>query len=137
MARFKTDREAKEYLVGQIAAEAEREGMPLAVVERKMLYYSKTGWTLPDMEEVQDAFERYHHQFEYEQKIAGLVHNLRSQRHDRNQEQSDAWDEAQRMLKGRNHYILSLISAGQHQGTRWFEVLKIWLTAAIALAATL
>jgi hypothetical protein len=49
MAEFNSVRDAKEYLVGKIAAEAELEGKPLSEIERKMLYFSETGCTLPDI----------------------------------------------------------------------------------------
>jgi hypothetical protein len=69
-------RGAKEFLVGRIAAEAAREGAPLSEVERKMLYFSETGWTLPDMMQVNEEFDRNYDQNEYEQKIAGLIRNF-------------------------------------------------------------
>lgn len=40
---------AIDFLVGRIAQRAEQEGVPLSEVERKMLYFSETAWTLPDM----------------------------------------------------------------------------------------
>jgi len=49
MTRFTSAREAKEFLVAKIAEEAQREGVPLSEVERKMLCFSETGWTLPDI----------------------------------------------------------------------------------------
>ena len=54
---FSTIRAAKEYLAGKIAEQAEREGSPLTEVERKMLYFSETDWTLPDMLKVSEEFE--------------------------------------------------------------------------------
>jgi hypothetical protein len=47
---FKTTRDAKEYLVSRIVAEADRAGIQLSDIERKMLYFSETGWTLPDIQ---------------------------------------------------------------------------------------
>jgi hypothetical protein len=49
---FSTAREAKEFLVSEIVAEAQRKNVPLSEIERKMLYFSETGWTLPDIMEV-------------------------------------------------------------------------------------
>ena len=56
MNRFARPREAKEFLVARIVAEANKEGVPLSEVERKMLYFSETDWTLPDIDEVSEAF---------------------------------------------------------------------------------
>jgi hypothetical protein len=62
-------REAKEYLVAQITAEAQREGISLSDVERKMLYFSETGWTLPEIMEVNEQFDQDYDQDEYEKKL--------------------------------------------------------------------
>jgi hypothetical protein len=60
--RFATARDAKEFLVSRIITESQREGVPLSEVERKMLYFSETAWTLPDIGEVNDAFDREYNQ---------------------------------------------------------------------------
>jgi hypothetical protein len=49
---FATTREAKEYIVSQIVFHSQRDNVSLSEVERKMLFHSESGWTLPDMEEV-------------------------------------------------------------------------------------
>jgi hypothetical protein len=72
-SRFGNAREAKEFLVSKIADEAQREGAPLSEVERKMLYFTENYWTLPDMMEVNEAFDRDYDAAEYEKKIAQLV----------------------------------------------------------------
>jgi hypothetical protein len=50
-------RHAKEFLVSKIVNEAQREGLLPSEIEKKMLYFSETGWTLPDMEEINTAFD--------------------------------------------------------------------------------
>jgi hypothetical protein len=47
MARFGNAREAKEFLISRIAEQAQRAGEPLSEIERKELYFSESGWTLP------------------------------------------------------------------------------------------
>jgi hypothetical protein len=68
MRTFANTRDAKEFLVSRIIMESQREGVPLSEVERKMLYFSETAWTLPDMAEVSDAFDREYDQAEFEQE---------------------------------------------------------------------
>jgi len=63
---FPTVRAAKEYLAGKITEQAVREGAPLTEVERKMLYFSETGWTLPGIMAVSEEFDRDCDQDEYE-----------------------------------------------------------------------
>ena len=76
MARFETERAAKEYLIERIVAEAKRGGVPLTEVERKMLYFTESGWTLPNILEVNAAFERDYDDDEYERKIAELARRI-------------------------------------------------------------
>ncbi|HXU18520.1 MAG TPA: hypothetical protein VN708_25660, partial [Terriglobales bacterium] len=83
MTRFQSAREAKEFLVARIIEQAERENVSLSEVERKMLYFSETNWTLPDMMEVSQQFDREYNQDQYEKTIAELVRNATE--HDRKQ----------------------------------------------------
>ena len=73
MKAFHTGREAKEFLISKIVAEAESENVILSNIERKMLYFTESAWTLPDMMEVYEDFDRGYDQAEYERKIAKLV----------------------------------------------------------------
>src|ERR1035441_2120372 len=78
MTEFNTIQEAKDYLAGKIAEQAKREGVPLTEVERKMLYFTETGWTLPDMMAVGAEFDRDYDRDAYERKIAGLVRGIQA-----------------------------------------------------------
>jgi hypothetical protein len=73
MREFHSGREAKEFLISKIVAEAHSENIPLSEIERKMLYFTESGWTLPNIERVSEDFDREYDQDEYEQKIAKLV----------------------------------------------------------------
>jgi len=107
MNRFPTIRDAKEYLIGQILAQADRDGISLSDVEREMLYFSETGWTLPNMMVISQDFDRDYNQDEYEAKIAGVIRHVRdhgSGRHD-----DGGWSEAVKRLRAEDHYLLVLI----------------------------
>ena len=56
MNRFPTIREAKEHLIGRILAQADQDGISLSNVEREMLYFSGTGWTLSNMMAISQDF---------------------------------------------------------------------------------
>ena len=73
MTAFHSGREAKEFLISKIVAEADSENVPLSEVERKMLYFTESGWTLPDIMKVNEDFDREYDQDEYEHKITKLV----------------------------------------------------------------
>ena len=111
MQTFASIRDAKEFLVSRIVAEAEREGVFLSETERKMLYFSETGWTLPDIADVGDAFDRKYDQAKYEEKIGALARNFRVESRKNNRTDFDSWTEAVRMIRVEDHYLLVLISA--------------------------
>ncbi len=132
MAGFRTSREAKEYLAGKIAEEAEREGVPLTEIERKMLYFSETDWTLPGMLEINAEFERDYTDSEYESKIAGLVRKIEARDSDDEQEMR-TWNQAVEKLNEGDNYLSIMLNpsfAPEGEIVRPpHDRLKLWLTA--------
>lgn len=127
MPEFGSIREAKDYLAGKIAAQAEREGNPLSDLERKMLYFSETGWTLPDMAEVSAEFDRTCDQDAYEQKIAALVRNIRAARNTGSEAGRREWDRAIKRLNKEDHYLLILVGADGAVGDGSAPAQEAWL----------
>ena len=111
MHHFSNAREAKEFLISRIVAEAQRENVPLSEIERKMLYFSETAWTLPDIMEVTDEFDRQYNQAEYENKISRLIRNETKRLRD-NPEDFSSWINAARKLKKEDHYLSVMIDNG-------------------------
>lgn len=107
MTQFPSQKQAKEYLAGRIIAEAEREGVQLSDVERKMLYFSETDWAPPGILDVAAEFDRDYDDNEYERKIAELVGNSLA---NATQEQGERWREAVMKLSEGDHYLLVLIA---------------------------
>jgi len=107
--KFTSDKQALDYVAREIATEATRQGIPLSEVERKMLYFSETDWTLPDIQEVCAEFERDYNEGEYEQKIARLVHSIDSQLKNADDQASNAWYAAIQKLSNGDRYLLVLL----------------------------
>ena len=127
MQTFSTVRDAKEFLVNRILSQAQRDGVIVSEVERKMLYCSETAWTLPDMVEANQEFSSHYDQGEYERKIAGIVRNIQRAPNP-DQGNARAWEQAVRALRGEDHYILVLIdSAGSVRPRN--DLIKFVLTA--------
>lgn len=110
MNAFHSGQEPKEFLISKIVAGAQSENISLSEVERKMLYFTETGWTLPDIMEVSAAFDREYDQDAYEQKIAEVVartykHILKNSR-----DEYETWWAAIRFLQKEDHYILVMIA---------------------------
>jgi hypothetical protein len=109
MKTFTSAKDAKDFLVSRIVSEAELEGVPFNETERKELYFSESGWTLPDMDRVNDEFERSYDQDDYERKIASLIRNARERDGHTNPEDKKLWTEAIGILRKEDHYILVMI----------------------------
>ncbi len=106
---FRTIREAKDYLASRISEEAQRDGTPLTEVERKMLYFIETGWTLPDRKAVSAEFDRDYDQNEYEKKIGDLVGRIQGRLEVQGQQEKKTWDLALEKLSLGDHYLLVLV----------------------------
>lgn len=128
-------REAKIFLASRIAEEAERQGLPLSEIERKMLYYSDSGWTLEDMSDVNDAIARQLEQREYEKRIALVIRALRARLRAARGEEYETWNWAIGVLKEsrraqkENHYVLTLIAGAQPKG----EIARLVVTALVVI----
>ena len=132
-----TAREAKEFLVSKIVEEAQREGIPLSELERKMLYFSETYWTLPDMMNIAEEFDSKYDQNEYEKKITALAKSAVQRWRKESSPEYEMWQSAIRVLQKEDHYILVMASPKNlRSGTRmspWFKGLLALLIVFFAL----
>jgi len=125
-------REAKEFLISKIVAEAQREKAPLSEIERKMLYFTESGWTLPDIMQVSEQFDREYDQDEYEKKIARIVGKAYKRILHDSPDDYDTWLAAVRLLQREDHYVSVLISLAALRPR--LDQLKL-LAAGLAIAA--
>jgi hypothetical protein len=109
MKTFHSGREAKEFLISQIVAEAQRENVPLSDVERKMLYFTESAWTLPDILNVSEDFDREYDQRTYEGKIAKLVTKVDKRFRKGSRDDYERWWAAIRFLQREDHYLSVMI----------------------------
>ena len=136
MQIFSSGRDAKEYLIARIVAEAERERVPLSETERKMMYFTETAWTLPDIEKVSEDFDREYDQSTYEAKIGSLAQQAR--RHANEIDELKDWKDAVRTLEQEDHYLLVLLTAQPVRSTsRLTDRLKLVGTAVLICALLL
>jgi hypothetical protein len=135
--RFPTFRDAKEYLIRRILVQADRDGVSLSDVERKMLYFSETGWTLPDMMFVSRVFDQNYDQNEYETKIGQIVRRIHHQP-DGNRD-DDHWDEAVQRRRDEDHYLTVLIDGASNRPvkiSRW-EMVGVFMAGGAIVAVVL
>lgn len=77
MSKVFSEREAKEYLVSKIVEEAQRRRVRISEIERRMLFFSETGWSLSDIVDVVGEFERHHDSSKFEHKVIRLIEGAR------------------------------------------------------------
>lgn len=134
MNRFSTVREAMEYLVSRILLQADRDGVQLTDVERKMLYFSETGWTLPDMMDVNREFDENYDQDEYEMKIRKIVRRIYDE-----PDSDNSWDEAVDRIRDEDHYLQVLIGGVFRKSDKftWGDKVRVVLAASVVVAVIL
>jgi hypothetical protein len=119
---------AKEFLIAQVVEEAERENVPLSEVERKMLYFTETEETLPDIHEVNAQFDAEYDGTEYEKKIAGLLRNAFRREGKESVEGERQWKHAVSDLRKEDHYILVMFDQSLQPASDFWTVVK-WSSA--------
>jgi hypothetical protein len=100
---------AKEFLISRVVQQAQDEGNSLTEIERKMLYFTEVGPSLPDIYEVNAEFERDYDNDEYEAKITGLLKRARDTDRTQTPLQGRQWDDSISTLKKEDHYILVMV----------------------------
>jgi len=126
MSQFHSAREAKEFLVSQIVDEARRENIVLSEPERKMLYFSESGWPLPDMSAVADEFDGTYDYRDYEKKIAALFRRAAKHARRKSTQDYDVLWQAIRRLQREDHYLNVLIKQARVRPRG--DLLKLWST---------
>jgi hypothetical protein len=101
-------REAKDFLVQQTADQAERDGVPLSELEKRMMYFTESAEAVEDPIELNEEFEAQYDNAEYETKIARLLGRAYQRLEKEDPETARTWDVAVRELKQGDHYILVL-----------------------------
>ena len=91
-----------------------------------MLYFSESGWTLPDIDKISDVFDRDYDQGQYEKKIGTLIRNFCAKAHKDNQAEFEIWAKAVETIRREDHYLLVLIDAPDNPpDTSWGRFLKL------------
>jgi hypothetical protein len=133
MPQFADERKAKEFVIRLIASEADREGAPLSELERKMLYFSENGWTIPGMAETAQRFESEYDSGQYEKKMAALIKKLQKRLKSDDPKTLKAWSHALKKLSEGDHYLLVLVRADTAPQRPPYDFLKLCLTALLII----
>jgi len=109
-------REAKDFLVHETAKQASIEGVPLSDLEKRMMYFTESGYVPEDPIALNEEFEAQYDTDEYETKISKLLHRAYQRLGKENEQTRKAWENAIKCLRRGDHYLLvmwDLSSSGE------------------------
>jgi len=109
-------REAKDFLVWQTAEQAVLEGVPLSDLEKRMMYFTESGYVPEDPIKLNDEFEAEYDSDEYETKVSLLMRHAYSRIEKENPRACAQWKEAIRTLSKGDHYLSVL---WEHRPALW------------------
>jgi hypothetical protein len=114
-------KQAKDFLVEQTVEQAALEGVPLADVEKRMMYFTESDTSSCDNPiELNDEFEAQYETKEYETKISRLLHHAYKRLKEENPERVRNWDQAIRTLRKGDHYLLVMVDQSGESGLDWW-----------------
>jgi hypothetical protein len=102
--------EAKDFLVQQTTEQAQREGVPLSDLEKRMMYFTEGPDASVDSATLNEEFEAQYDTAEYETKIARLMAHACRRLKKESPDAARTWDAAIRELRKGDHYILVMCS---------------------------
>jgi hypothetical protein len=116
-------RDAKDFLVAQAAEQASLEGVPLADLEKRMMYFTESGYVPEDPIKLNEEFEAQYDRAKYEKKISNLMQHAYKRLRIENPSAQRTWYDAIRRLKRGDHYLL--VMWGQRPGIHAPELIGL------------
>jgi hypothetical protein len=99
-------REAKDFLVAQTAEQAALEGVPLSNLEKRMMYFTESGYVPEDPIKLNEEFEAENDSDKYEARISQLLHHAYRRVRKEDGAARKNWDLAIKTLRRGDHYLL-------------------------------
>jgi hypothetical protein len=127
-------REAKDFLVAQTAEQAAIEGVPLSDLERRMMYFTESGYAPEDPIKLYEEFEAENDSDKYEAKISGLLHHAYRRLRKENDAARKNWDLAIKCLRRGDHYLLVMWDLAPSTWTPVGDSMKL-LASSLGVAA--
>jgi hypothetical protein len=101
--------DAKQFLISRVIEEADLQHVTLSDIEKKMLHFTESHPTLPDIHGINAEFERNYDSDEYEAKIAGLLKHARDRDKEASPSREQEWKDVLQLLRTEDHYILVMV----------------------------
>ncbi len=101
--------EAKDFLVQQAEEQAQLESVPLAELEKRMMYFTEGPDAIENPITLNEEFEEQFNTSEYETKIAKLLRHAYKRLKQNDESKAGIWKESVRKLKEGDHYLIVLL----------------------------
>jgi hypothetical protein len=105
-SHFFSERDAMEFVVSEIADEANRAGKPLTPTEREMLSFRESGPNARELSDLVEAFDRDCNPDEYERRIVQLI---RAARKRAGEASRASWSAATKRLDRSDFYVAVML----------------------------
>jgi hypothetical protein len=129
---------AKDYLVQETTEQAALEHVPLADLEKRMMYFAESDpASCANPIELNEKFEQEYDTPEYEAKISRLLHHAYKRLKEEDPERARQWDQAVRVLRRGDHYFLvswDIEPPSDHPVRDFFKPFGIGLLIAVGIA---
>jgi hypothetical protein len=99
-------REAKDFLIEQIAVQAQVENVTLSALEKRMMYFTEAKSALEDLATLNAEFEAQNDRAKFEKRISRLMRHAHKRVRKESAEKMQAWSRAIRCLQRGDHYLL-------------------------------
>jgi hypothetical protein len=119
--------EAKDIIAGEIVRQASIDRVSISNLERRMLYFTEEGDCPEDPLALDEGFESEHDAKEYEAKISGLARRAHQRLKKENSASLQLWDEAIKILKKGDHYLLVMLRVRRTEGAFSFSSFLVTL----------
>ena len=107
MQWFGTEKDAKEFFVGQVLAQAVMESSPLAEDEEYMLWFSADDEEHND--ELVSRFERERDPDAFEQRMSGMLRRAFARAREVDADAEAMWTDGYEVLRKGDHYLVMLL----------------------------
>jgi len=98
--------EAKDFLAAQVEEQATLEGVLLSHLEKRMMYFTESGYVPEDPIKLNEVFEAEYDSDEYEAKSSRLLHHAYQRLRKENDATRKNWELAIKCLRRGDHYLL-------------------------------
>ena len=113
-------KQAKDFLVEQVARQAAIEHVPLSGLEKRMMYFTEGSDAVEDPVSLHEDFEERYDSANYEDKISRLLKHARARLKSEDPAQVKVWKEAVAVLREGDHYILVMVG-----GLPWGAIARV------------